>query len=429
MVDYPVQIPPGSETLRGRCRGEFAGPYFPGGSAIYTFLIQTTTGPDAGHMEVWKSLDQGATWQQLDTSNDPDVNALALLSLDSQAAFDLNVIPRIYVLYLDTSGNLRVHPFNTQQDRWLTVSSAGPAAAGPNFRTGMTRRPVAVNGIEFPIAYKGADDNVGGTDYNRVYYTVYRPATDTWDTGVRLFGGSAEAEHFVQKSRAEGQVVRAGQGRVHFFARKGASDFSAGIRIVHRSVAGDDTISAQENVTADTGVPRVGLALSGPEIVLPFRQGIGSPPFNPVNVRVARAVSGASMTWVIEDVYSETDVDNAVIQAEVLGVVKLSGLSLRTYFAIDPLGANQAVILYSSDDGGSGTWAARVQLHSFSDATAAVIRSISVAAQGNAIGNVFDLELGADPDQAHYTQDGVLGPGAGMINQVETISGGGYVVS
>lgn len=412
MVDYPIKIPPDTEELwAGRTSGHRCGPFFHG-TTIYTFLLQIVTKFTDAHIEAWKSMDQGETWEQLDSANDPNVDGVSFqMHFDAQAHFDLDVIPRIYCLYLDDSnGDLRVHPFNTVKDIWEARSVAGPTPLSAASMQ-MARRPTGVNQIEFPITYAGPQDS----GFNRVYYTVYRN-TDSWDTGVRLFGALAESETYAATTRAEGQPGGVGQGRVHFFAKQGSASG------VHRSVESNDTINAQEVVDA-TGNPRWGTPKSGSEIVAPYRDAI-------TTLKVARATSSASMSWTVEEVYDETD-PSAQIGARSTCVEKSDG-TLRVHFEIDPDSFATTTNLYYAEDPGGGAWGDKQLVHSETDPTIAATQGpINAAAKGDAIGVLYNLKIGdvGGPVQAHYTQDGVLAPDAGMINQVDTVSGGGYVVA
>jgi hypothetical protein len=427
MVDYPIKIPPGSEDLRaGRIvggRGRRVGPYVKGAD-IYFFLLGITTGPTVGRVEVWKSSDQGETWAQQDSVNAPEIGGGSgnFIYVDAQPSYDLSVTPLIYCLYPDDDTQaLRVHPFNITQDQWGIASSAGPVPTTNASTIQMTRRPVGVNQIEFPIAYPGPQDS----GFDRVYYTVYRPATDAWDAGVRLFGTAIETEDYVARARTEGPASGVGQGRTHFFARQGSSDFAVGFNFVHRSAESDDVLNAQDTVT-NVGEPKPGNPIvAGSEIIVPYNKGIDE-------VAVARGTSAATMSWSIEIVYEETDI-NAQLEFNREGVVSLPE-SKRVYFVRDPDagGASPDTIaeLYYSDDGGAGTWGAAQLVHAISDPTETLLEAFNVGNVGNTIGAGFTLRItSVEPTlQAYYTQEGEFA-NAGMINQVDTVSGGGYVVS
>ncbi len=410
MVDYPIKIPPGSEDLfAGRgpgSRGRRCGPFFHG-TNIYLFLLEAVTQWSDLHIEVWKSEDQGETWSQQDSANDPDIEASSgTAHFDAQATYDLDVISKIYVLYTDTNGDFRVHPFNTTTDSWETVGAAGVNPLSVSSMQ-MARRPVGVNGIEFPIAFNHTKDS----GFSRVYFTVYRPATDDWLTPVRLFGAIAESESYLAITRASGPSTGVGQGRVHFFARKSSK------QIVHKSVESNDTINAQEDIDGiDVSVPKTGTAKDGSEIIVPYI-------FGNQDLKVARATSSASMTWTIESVLTgELELTNgSFFNTDCIDMPS----AVRVYFVLDDVTVTDSRIEYS-DDGGTSTWSSPVVVHQLTDPTFVIVRQMNVAAKGAVVGNAFTRE-DSTFEQAHYTQEGILGPDAGMINQVDTVSGGGYI--
>ena len=294
MVDYPILIDSGDVRLEaGRPSGRFpnhVGPSFDG-TNIYVFLYDIVTAFTDAHVEMWKSTDQGEAWTQLDSANDPDTDTTPTsvgMVIDAQETFDLGVIPELYACYqAPTTGALIVHPFNITTEKWGTASSPGPVPENSR-NMAFARRPAGINQIEFPIAYDGPVDTVAATDYLRVYYTVYRLATDSWDTEVRLFGGVAEAERYRVESRAEGPSTGVGQGRVHFFAESGQPGQSD---LFHKSVESDDVINVIETVRTNGFVARTtGFALSGSEIVVPYVE-------SGDDLMVSRAISSSSMVW------------------------------------------------------------------------------------------------------------------------------------
>ena len=397
---------------------------------LYVFLVEGTSN-SAAHVECWKSSDEGLTWARQNSINEPDIRA-GSPSLDDRVTIscsaypDLTVSPLLYVLYWhDSDDKLRVKSFNVVQDLWKATSAAGPVAVAfsatnqRDERFILTYRLTGVNSIEFPIAFNGATDTVSSVEYERVWYTIYRKSTNTWDTEVRLFGSAGVGDHYFLEAGIEGRDTGVGQGRRHFFARKKV-DASAVTTLTHRSAESNDTLNSIEEVSSKDVA--AGRPSGGATIRIPYLD-----EFAGEQLYVADADSSASMVWsetqaLDDDLFAfNNDKDHyRLIQC---------GDDLRIYFTTLRVSDEELVYIESLD--GGATWGDIQLVHGLdnSDDIFEVAGECHQEANGQThYGILYDYGNGGVRPAFYTQQDGPL------VSVVEINNGifeapGGYVVA
>ena len=395
---------------------------------LYCFLVEEISA-SAAKAHVFKSTDEGLSWAKQDAGNAPSLRAGSPSIVDPVALscvpfFDLTVIPKIYCMFVDTSGDLRVGTFNLVQDQWKALSASGPSDYDPTQRDdrfAMAARPTGINGIEFPIVYLGPKDTVSATDYNRVWYTAYRPSTDDWLTPVRLFGVAGEAAHYdVAGAAHKFRTGVGGTGRVHFFATKGTGFQNP---IWHRSVESNDTLNTKGQVTTkfvNPGRP----TLESDELVIPFQDGGDD------KLYVVRANETANPIWAEE---SLQDLQHFI---NFFGATRIPGSpdTLRVYYGDFPGPAFDEGLFYKEWTSDTQSWGAETAAHVGDPPIDDPIEAMSTEwHQGTDGTTYFGVIFNMGPTgfrPARYTQQ----EGPPILPDVEINNGifeapGGYVVA
>jgi hypothetical protein len=161
-------------------------------------------------VEVWKSIDLGVSWNEVDAANHPSCKPDAGISEDNGnygfQSFSSTTDPRltgiIYVCYIDPLGPLRIKSFDTNSDTWGSVLLGGPDFGDPAVtdfgRTSVTGCTMMIDFLQsvekLRVVFTGPRDpgsfvGPGGTILNpkRVNY-VDCSLTGTWDAVKNLLG-------------------------------------------------------------------------------------------------------------------------------------------------------------------------------------------------------------------------------------------------
>lgn len=209
----------------------YAGPFRASNGDHYV-VLQVTTNKDV--VAVYKADNGDNTWSEQDSANRPITTQVS----DRQGLCATLVGTTIHIATWGSSGsNRRVHyhAFSTSSDTWTTTEElvAGPFTT--NTGDGTVSMEVRSDGDKI-IFYQGPYENVGGTNYDRIYYAVHQGTAWTDASGSLSTGTTKQWRHVY--------TVKGASDKVHVFY----SDESA-LEVSHVSFDSTNSLSSVEVVT------------------------------------------------------------------------------------------------------------------------------------------------------------------------------------
>ena len=162
-----------------------------GGNTLYVVFPETVAGP-ISQIRVWESTDDGVTWAEVDPG---DRITTATNYYDAQVVLEDNTL---HIAYLDSSNQINIKPFDMATRSYGANISGGPTVAINAFDpvTPQARKfgLVRLSTGTYVVHYQ-TNENVGGTNYTRVYYATYSGGwsagtqVDTNNTGLARYSG------------------------------------------------------------------------------------------------------------------------------------------------------------------------------------------------------------------------------------------------
>jgi hypothetical protein len=369
MPTFPVAIDSANEQAHlSNFWLQRVGPFLNNGSR-YLVLVDNNNGiagTTADHtVRVWKSAD-GGSWTEQDGANRKPLKfqqsslprgGAHVISVH-QVGTTLHIGYFEQLLFPNNAGTVNIGSFTMGPDTWSgTVIGGGPDAIAigyPVIGAGFGTQEQVRRGAEHVVAVDGAKENVGGTNYDRIYVYVYNGST--WDAGTMLPDQAGTTQYYSLAC-----IVMGANNMVHIFGKRApvASPTSAN-DLVHWSfsasnVAGSMQVVAGVAKTFDGGL--IGAAvMNGTEILIPYIQ----PGTDGLELTaVARATSTAAPTWTLQVVGTDTAKSPSFGTSSCSIAIAVSGSTTRYYWPhwASPGGSH---IYYS--DYVSGLWSTETSL-------------------------------------------------------------------